>query len=54
MRSCNENKKGTSSLHRRQEEEMGKFIDGFLVGAGWGAAGSLVMLVATLGPMIIR
>jgi len=33
---------------------MQKFFDGFLAGAGWGAAGSLVMVVATLGPMLLR
>jgi hypothetical protein len=33
---------------------MQKFLDGFLAGAGWGAAGSLVMAVATLGPMLLR
>lgn len=33
---------------------MAKFIDGFLMGAGWGAAGSLLMAVVTLGPLILR
>jgi len=33
---------------------MQKFFDGFLAGAGWGAAGSLVIGVATIGPLLLR
>lgn len=33
---------------------MAKFIDGFMTGVGWGAAGSLVAAVSTLAPLLLR